>query len=234
MNNKIIIALDFDNYDTAIRFVDLFLDPTKHAVKIGTNILFSGGNILHTLKLRKYEIMLDCKFFDTPDTVYRYCKQAASVRVDMITVHSMGLCDMLHAAVEGAHSMGKSPLVIAVTILTSMDEVYLRYNLNIQETVDDCLIQNSLEHLAQETGCDGVVLHGTKLKEYKKEYSNMKTIVPGIRGTDDDNNCQNVVVTPQYALQNNADYIVVGRHVTASDDPRRRLLELEWAIEQYS
>lgn len=235
MKNKIIIALDFPNFDIAIRFVDLFLDPKKHAVKIGTNLLFGGGMILQVLKGRGYEVMLDCKFLDTPDTIFRYAEEAANARVDMFTVHSIMGPDILDAALNGVNSVSgsNSPKVVAITILTSMSEESMRFHLNISGTVADESLQHTLEEMAFEAGCDGVVLNGNRLPEFNKLYPSMLTVVPGIRGTDDDLNCQKEVVTPRSALENGADFIVVGRHVTASDDPKRRLLELEWAVDQF-
>ena len=228
-NNRIIIALDFDNQLAADQLINQ-LDPQECRLKIGKEMFtYFGPQWVSSLVARGFDIFLDLKFHDIPNTVHKACTAAAKLGVWMINVHASGGFEMMQqarAAIQ-AHS-GKKPLLTAVTVLTSMDQSQFSAivdNLSIQEQV------KRLALLAQEAQLDGVVCSAQEAVLLRQCVEPEFLLVsPGIRPIGSASGDQKRIVTPDQALKNGVDYLVIGRPITASDDPVEALKSINASI----
>ena len=212
MNKKLIVALDFDNADKALNFLNN-LDPNKCLVKVGLELFISEGwKILDLISDRGFEIFLDLKLHDIPNTVAKSIKKISNFNVALTTVHLSGGISML----EAASSEKGNIKILGVSILTSLSQNEI---FEITDTNFDVYF-NNLISIASSSNVDGVVCSPNELDRLK-DFNKLK-VVPGIRNdiSDDD---QKRVMTSSEAYHKGADFIVVGRPITKSEDPKKAL-----------
>ena len=222
MNNEkdqIIIALDFDSADKVYAFLDRF-GGRKLFVKIGMELYYAQGpEIVREIKKRGHRIFLDLKLHDIPNTVMKAMRVLSSLDVDMCNLHAAGTREMMEAAVRGlTRADGTRPLLIAVTQLTSTDERALHDQLLIERPMPEVVMHYA--SLAKEAGLDGVVCSPLESNAVHSRCGRgFLTVTPGIRFADGEKGDQKRVMTPAEARKIGSDYIVVGRPITAADDP---------------
>ncbi|HAT2065130.1 TPA: orotidine-5'-phosphate decarboxylase [Legionella pneumophila] len=218
MTPKLIVALDFDNQDNALQLVDK-LDPNHCALKVGSELFtLLGPQFVKELVRREFKVFLDLKFHDIPNTVAKACHSAAELGVWMINVHAIGGLKMLQAARESLKTYGKDrPLLIAVTVLTSFEEGELA-SVGISNTLPEQATH--LAMLAREAGLDGVVSSAHEVKIIKQKCGeNFITVTPGIRLPNNLKDDQSRVMTPQQAIREGSDFLVIGRPITQASNP---------------
>ncbi len=223
---KVIIALDVASLDEARRLVEA---TGERAVvyKIGSELFTScGPQAVELLARYQKEVFLDLKFHDIPNTVSRAVSAAAVLGVKMLNVHASGGAEMMRAAVEAARggAIGERPKVLAVTVLTSIDASILAEDIGCPagRGVEDQVIH--LARLAEDSGMDGVVASAKEVALLRPQVgSEFLIVTPGIRPHWAARGDQKRVTTPAEALRAGADYIVIGRPVTASDNPKEAL-----------
>lgn len=219
MGKDVIIACDFSSAEKVFEFLDKFTD-TKPFVKIGMELFYAEGpSIVKEIKKRGHKIFLDLKLHDIPNTVKKSMAVLSNLDVDLCNLHAAGTKRMMEAAIEGlTREDGTRPLLIAVTQLTSTDQESMEKDLLIKEDIADVVMHYA--HNAKEAGLDGVVcspLEAGKVHEVcGKDFI---TVTPGVRFADGDIGDQKRVMTPAEAKKIGSDYIVVGRPITAADDP---------------
>lgn len=215
--SRIIVALDFPDAEAALALAAK-LDAARCAVKVGKELFVSAGPALvQALVTRGFRVFLDLKFHDIPNTVAGAVKEASRLGVHMLTVHASGGGRMLRAAVEAARSIQPSPMVLAVTVLTSMEDAELA-GVGVRGTILDQVLR--LATLALANGCDGIVTSAHEAREVRSELGDRFLIVtPGVRPAGSGNNDQIRVVTPAEAVSAGATHIVVGRPITGAVDP---------------
>lgn len=219
MGKDVIIACDFSSAEKTFEFLDKF-EGRKPFVKIGMELFYAEGpSIVREIKKRGHKIFLDLKLHDIPNTVKKAMAVLSGLDVDMCNVHAGGTCRMMEAALEGlTRSDGTRPLLIAVTQLTSTDQESMENDLLIHEPIDK-VVMHYAEN-AKKAGLDGVVcspLESAKVHEVCG--GGFLTVTPGVRFADGDNGDQKRVMTPAQAKEIGSDYIVVGRPITAAEDP---------------
>jgi len=217
MLSSLIIALDFAQPQSALEFADK-IKGLCHRVKVGKELFTRAGpSLVETLVKHDFQVFLDLKYHDIPNTVAKACEAAADLGVWMLNVHALGGKNMLLAAREALDKRQQRPLLIAVTILTSLDAEDLQM-LGLQGSLPDNVLR--LAQLAQTCGLDGLVCSPQELLLLRQTLApTLKLVTPGIRLATDSTHDQKRVMTPQEALKNGADYLVMGRAVTASADP---------------
>ena len=219
MAKDVIIACDFSSKEQTLSFLDKFTGR-KPFVKIGMELFYAEGPaIVREIKARGHKIFLDLKLHDIPNTVRKAMSVLSRLDVDMCNVHAAGTVDMMRAGLEGlTREDGTRPLLIAVTQLTSTSEERMQRELLIDATINDCIAKYAEN--AKEAGLDGVVcspLEASLVKEHcGKEFF---TITPGVRFADSSKDDQVRIMTPAQAREIGSDYIVVGRPITAAEDP---------------
>ncbi len=224
---RIIVALDFSSAEQALILVDK-LDPMLCRVKVGKELFTAAGpQLVEKLMEKGFEVFLDLKFHDIPSTVANACKAAASLGVWMTNVHALGGIKMLVAA-RNALPSGTTKL-IAVTLLTSMGPDDLNsIGLN-REPV--CVVQK-LAFLARNCGLDGIVCSALDTARLRQIMgTNFCLVTPGIRPVDSSVDDQKRIATPRKAIQNGADYLVIGRPISQTIDPLAMLMRLNNEIE---
>jgi orotidine-5'-phosphate decarboxylase len=214
---RLIVALDVSTAEAARKIVAAVGD-SAHAYKVGMQLYTAEGpRVVGELVASGRRVFLDLKYHDIPNTVAAAVREAARLGVSMMTVHASGGGRMLHAAVEAANAVNPKLLVLAVTVLTSLDEAELG-KIGLRGGVLEQVLR--LTALARSNGCQGVVASAQEAAALREEFGNDFVIVtPGVRlagsGPDD----QARVVTPAEAIAAGASYIVVGRPITAASDP---------------
>ena len=219
MDEKVIIALDFDSAETVYAFLDRF-GGKRLFVKIGMELFYAEGPaIVREIKRRGHKIFLDLKLHDIPNTVKKAMKVLSSLDVDMCNLHAAGAGEMMKAAIEGlTREDGSRPLLIAVTQLTSTDEKALHEELLIGESMGNTVKSYALN--AKNAGLDGVVCSPLEAGKVHEICGNgFLTVTPGVRFADGDKGDQKRIATPAKARELGSDYIVVGRPITAAPDP---------------
>ena len=219
MGKDVIIACDFAGKAECMSFLDKFTG-VKPFVKIGMELFYAEGpQIVRDIKERGHKIFLDLKLHDIPNTVKKSMAVLSRLDVDMCNLHAGGTVAMMEAAVEGlTRPDGTRPILIAVTQLTSTSEERMRSDLLIEKPMEEVVMHYALN--AKRAGLDGVVcspleaaaVHNVCGKEFY-------TVTPGIRFADGDKGDQSRVTTPERAKEIGSDYIVVGRPITAAEDP---------------
>ena len=214
--SKVIVALDFPDEQSTMQLVDQ-LDPGMCRVKVGKELFTRcGPALVRQLIANDFDVFLDLKFHDIPNTVARACEAAAELGVWMVNVHSMGGIAMMEAA-RRALDGDNVPLLIAVTLLTSSGEKELA-DLGIQQTPVE-LVKN-LAKMTQQAGLDGVVCSAQEASVLKQQSGeDFILVTPGIRLKDSGNDDQQRVMTPEKAVANGSDYLVIGRPVTQAEHP---------------
>ena len=219
MGKDVIIACDFPGKEQVLGFLDLF-KGRKPYVKIGMELYYSAGpDIVREIKQRGHSIFLDLKLHDIPNTVKKTMSVLSGLDVDMCNLHASGGSVMMKAALEGlTREDGSRPLLIAVTQLTSTSEEMLREELLINGNMPEVVMSYALN--AKNSGLDGVVCSPLEAsKVHETCGSGFLTVTPGVRFADGDIGDQKRVMTPAQAKGAGSDYIVVGRPITAADDP---------------
>lgn len=223
MAKDVIIALDFSSAEETLAFLDKFAgEERKPFVKVGMELFYAAGaDIVKEIKRRGHKIFLDLKLHDIPNTVGRSMAVLSALDVDMCNLHAGGGVAMMKAALEGlTRADGSRPLLIAVTQLTSTSEEVMHRELWIDRPMDETVMHYAAN--AASAGLDGVVcspLEAGKVHEVCGE--GFLTVTPGIRFDDASKGDQVRVTTPARARELGSDYIVVGRPVTAAEDPVR-------------
>ena len=223
MAKDVIIALDFSSAEETLAFLDKFAgEERKPFVKVGMELFYAAGaDIVKEIKRRGHKIFLDLKLHDIPNTVGRSMAVLSALDVDMCNLHAGGGVAMMKAALEGlTRADGSRPLLIAVTQLTSTSEEVMHKELWIDRPMDETVMHYAAN--AASAGLDGVVcspLEAGKVHEVCGE--GFLTVTPGIRFDDASKGDQVRVTTPARARELGSDYIVVGRPVTAAEDPVR-------------
>ena len=215
----VIIACDFSSKEQTLNFLDKFTGR-KPFVKIGMELFYAEGpEIVRTIKERGHRIFLDLKLHDIPNTVKKAMSVLRNLDVDMTNVHAAGTVDMMKAAIEGlTREDGTRPLLIAVTQLTSTSEERMQKELLIGASINDTIVKYAEN--AKAAGLDGVVCSPLEAAMVKDACgAEFMTVTPGVRVADGDVGDQVRVTTPERAREIGSDFIVVGRPITAADDP---------------
>lgn len=230
-NKQIIIALDFASESDCFGFIEK-LDPALCRLKIGKELFTRfGPQLVAKIQSQGFDVFLDLKFHDIPNTVAAACRAAADLGVWMCNVHASGGKAMLEAARE-ALGGPEDPLLIAVTVLTSLsdDDLVL---LGIQRSTQEQVLQ--LAQLTQSCGLDGVVCSAQETDLLRRHMDkNFKLVTPGIRPRGDSTDDQKRIVSPEEALLSGSDYLVIGRPITRAEDPAAKLASIISSLQSAS
>ena len=216
--SPVIVALDYDNLNNALEFADR-IDPSQCRLKVGKELFtLYGPDCVRALQQRGFEVFLDLKFHDIPNTAAHAVRAAAELGVWMVNVHASGGARMMTAAKEILLPYGKdAPLLIAVTVLTSMEQSDLA---GIGLDISPAEQALRLARLTKDCGLDGVVCSAHEAQLLKQSLGQrFKLVTPGIRPEGSDAGDQRRIMTPGAAVSAGVDYMVIGRPVTRSDDP---------------
>jgi orotidine-5'-phosphate decarboxylase len=229
LDTKVVVALDFDELSSARSFVDK-LDPSLCKLKVGKEMFtYFGSEFVKYLVKKDFKVFLDLKFHDIPNTVAKACIAAADLGVWMVNVHASGGPVMMQQACKSLETYKDSkPLLIAVTVLTSMDEVQLKA-IGINSSPAQHVM--NLAKLTKDSGLDGVVCSAQESSMLKQALGkDFVLVTPGIRPEGSEKGDQIRVMTPKQAIVAGSDYLVIGRPVTQSNDPITTLLEINKSI----
>ena len=219
MGKDVIVACDFDSKEKTLAFLDQF-QGEKPFVKIGMELYYAEGPaIVKEIKARGHKIFLDLKLHDIPNTVKKAMAVLRNLDVDICNLHAAGTSRMMEAALEGlTRPDGTRPLLIAVTQLTSTDEEIMKRDLLIDQPLDKVVMHYAKN--AADAGLDGVVCSPLEAgKVHDVCGKQFLTVTPGVRFAGGDVGVQKRVTTPEKAKELGSDYIVVGRPITAAEDP---------------
>lgn len=228
MNSPVIVALDFPDEASANALVDR-LEPSLCRLKVGKEMFTRlGPAFVEGLMDRGFDVFLDLKFHDIPNTVGRACSAAADLGVWMVNVHASGGRRMMEAAREAVESFHDRPLLIGVTILTSLTAEELA-EIGYQGSPEDNV--RRLAALARDSGLDGVVCSPREAHPLRQDLGdNLLLVTPGVRPAGSDAGDQRRVMTPQEAMAAGSSYLVVGRPVTAAPDPLAALKAINTSL----
>ncbi|WP_270095086.1 orotidine-5'-phosphate decarboxylase [Escherichia coli] len=232
-NSPVVVALDYHNRDAAMAFVDK-IDPRDCRLKVGKEMFtLFGPQFVRELQQRGFDIFLDLKFHDIPNTAAHAVAAAAAadLGVWMVNVHASGGARMMAAAREALVPFGKdAPLLIAVTVLTSMEACDLA---DLGVTLSPADYAERLAALTQKCGLDGVVCSAQEAVRFKQVFGQeFKLVTPGIRPQGSDAGDQRRIMTPEQALAAGVDYMVIGRPVTQSVDPAQTLKAINASLQR--
>lgn len=223
-HSKIIVALDYPQAAPALALAQR-LEPSLCRVKVGKELFTAAGpQLVEQLQQRGFEVFLDLKFHDIPNTTAQACKAAAALGVWMVNVHALGGKRMMEAAREALANVDHRPKLIAVTILTSMAQDDLH---GIGVNASPAQMVSLLAGLVHDSGLDGVVCSAQEASALRRQYGKEFCLVtPGIRpvfaGSDD----QMRIMTPRAALEAGSSYLVIGRPITQAPDPLQALQDI--------
>jgi orotidine-5'-phosphate decarboxylase len=226
---KVVVALDFDNRDDALAFVDK-IQPNDCRLKVGKEMFtYFGPEFVKELTSRGFDVFLDLKFHDIPNTVAKAVTAAAELGVWMVNVHASGGSEMMIKAKQALDIYGdKAPLLIAVTVLTSMGEEDL---LGLGITKSPAQQVMALAKLTKEAGLDGVVCSAWEAESLKTNLGNdFKLITPGIRPAGAPSDDQKRIMTPAQAIAVGVDYLVIGRPITKAENPQMVLQSINSSL----
>jgi len=229
---KIIVALDYAEARQALQLVER-LDPALCRLKVGKELFTAAGpRLVEQLTEKNFGVFLDLKFHDIPNTVAKACETAAMLGVWMLNVHASGGRAMLTAAREAVDKSGHSPRLIAVTVLTSMDEPAL-HEVGVTGRLQDQVLR--LAALTQNCGLDGVVCSAQEAPLLRQTLGrDFCLVTPGIRPAGASKDDQSRIVTPVAALQQGSSYLVIGRPITQAADPLQALQDIQRDIASIS
>jgi orotidine-5'-phosphate decarboxylase len=212
--DKIIVALDLPTKREALELVEKLRDQISF-FKIGLQLYTAEGpEIVRAVSSSGSKVWLDLKLYDIPNTVARAVEAAGRISVQMLTIHLSGGSEMIRAATS---ARANNMLLLGVTVLTSSTEGTLR-EIGIQDRLDDQVLR--LAKLGVEAGIDGVVASPREIKALRREFGDkIKIVVPGIRPSGAEVYDQKRTMTPRDALEAGADYLVIGRPITAHPQP---------------
>lgn len=229
MTNKIIVALDYEKESDALALVDQ-IDPNLCRLKVGKEMFTTLGiNFIKQLHQRNFDVFLDLKYHDIPNTVARAVRSAADLGVWMVDLHASGGLRMMEEAKRILEPYGKdAPLLIAVTVLTSMEDLDL-LQIGINASPMEQVLR--LAHLTQHAGLDGVVCSPQEVEILRNACGEeFKLVTPGIRPIGADFGDQRRVMTPTAAIRAGSDYLVIGRPITKADNPVEVLRSINASI----
>ena len=225
MISPLIVALDYANERDALVLADQ-LDPAACRVKVGKELFTAcGPAIVERLQERGFDVFLDLKFHDIPQTVAKACRAAARLGVWMLNVHASGGSTMLRAAREAMNDAAgtRRTLLVAVTVLTSMNDAALR-EVGVNSSVQDQV--GRLATLAAECALDGIVCSALEASRLREAVPELLRVTPGIRPAQYAEDDQRRIMTPAAALASGSDFLVVGRPITAAEDPALALSQI--------
>lgn len=231
--SPIVVALDYHELNSALRFVDQ-IDPQSCRLKVGKEMFtLFGPALVKELQQRGFEVFLDLKFHDIPNTTAHAVAAAADLGVWMVNVHASGGARMMNAAREALLPFGEdAPLLIAVTVLTSMDAEDLR---GLGITLSPAEQAERLAKLTRECGLDGAVCSAHEAARFKTAIgADFALVTPGIRPAGSDAGDQRRIMTPQQAQRAGVDYMVIGRPITQSADPAAALSAILTSLKESS
>ncbi len=222
--DRLIVALDVSSSAAAQKIVSA-IGESAHIYKVGKQLFTAEGpTVVRDLVAAGRRVFLDLKFHDIPNTVAAAVAEAAKLNVTMLTVHASGGGKMLRAAVEAASKADAPPMILAVTVLTSMEDSDLP-GIGVRGTVIDQTLR--LATLAITNGCDGIVTSAHEVRELRSELGDdFAVVTPGVRPAGSEKGDQARVVTPAEAVAAGASHIVVGRPITAAPDPAAAAKEI--------
>ncbi|MBC8950771.1 MULTISPECIES: orotidine-5'-phosphate decarboxylase [Xenorhabdus] len=229
IDSPVIVALDYDNQDAALAFIDK-IDPQSCRLKVGKEMFtLYGPQFVQALHQRGFDVFLDLKFHDIPNTTARAVAAAAELGVWMVNVHASGGARMMTAAKEALLPYGKdAPLLIAVTVLTSMEQSDL-----LGTGIDITPAQHAerLALLTKQCGLDGVVCSAHEAQQLKVVCGQaFQLVTPGIRPEGTEAGDQRRIMTPPQAVQAGVDYMVIGRPITRSENPTLALRQINQSL----
>lgn len=231
IDSKIIVALDYADSASAQNLVNQ-LDPSLCKLKVGKELFTAAGpQFVEKLIAKNFQVFLDLKFHDIPNTVAKACEAASNLGVWMLNVHASGGTAMMQAALEGVDKSKHAPYLIAVTVLTSMS----------QENLNEIGIENSIENqvlnlakLSQLAGLHGVVCSALEAKLLKQQLpADFLLVTPGIRPAIANKDDQTRILTPTQALTAGASYLVIGRPITQASKPIDALIVINQEIQAF-
>jgi len=231
-SKPIVVALDYNRAEPALSLVDQ-LDPNQCRLKVGKELFTAEGpKFVEAIQNKGFEVFLDLKFHDIPNTCAKAVSAAAELGVWMVNVHASGGRRMMEAAVEALQSYKHKPKLIAVTVLTSMEQSDLA---DIGLDVEPQVQVKRLAGLAKQAGLDGVVCSAHEAEMLKQELGQgFELVTPGIRPSFAQAGDQRRVMTPEQALRAGVDYMVIGRPITQASDPLAALEKIQQEINSIS
>ncbi len=229
IDSKIIVALDYADASSALNLVNQ-LDPSLCKLKVGKQLFTAAGpQLVEKLTSKNFQVFLDLKFHDIPNTVAKACEAASNLGVWMLNVHASGGKDMMQAALEGVDKSRHTPYLIAVTVLTSMSQQNLT-EIGVNNTIENQVL--SLSKLTKTAGLHGVVCSALEAKLLKQHLpQDFLLVTPGIRPASAGKDDQTRVLTPNQALNMGASYLVVGRPITQAIQPIDALIAINAEIQ---
>tara|TARA_B110000902_G_scaffold46820_1_gene53053 strand:- start:54 stop:761 length:708 start_codon:yes stop_codon:yes gene_type:complete len=227
--SRVIVALDFNNQQAALSFADQ-IDPSQCRLKVGKELFTAAGpELVKALVDRNFDVFLDLKFHDIPNTVAKAIKAAADLGAWMANVHASGGRRMMTAAKEALDEHGGAMQLIAVTVLTSMDEADL-LEVGVPRSPGEQVMH--LAQLSQKCGLDGVVCSAQEAEVLKASLgADFKLVTPGIRLAASVADDQRRIVSPADAVALGSDYLVIGRPITQSENPLETLRQINESID---
>lgn len=229
-NKRILVALDFPTIDQALHMADQ-LDPSRCRVKVGKELFTRGGPaIVETLQAKGFDLFLDLKFHDIPNTTAKAVRAAGELGVWMVNVHASGGRRMMEAAREELEQVNQNQtLLIGVTVLTSMERSDLA---EIGLDIDPLEQVKRLAKLTESCGLDGIVCSAQEVQPLRETISpEFSLVTPGIRPADSEAGDQRRIMTPAQALTAGSTYLVIGRPITKAADPMKALENIEAEIQ---
>lgn len=225
VSSRIVVALDYPTAHEMWGLVDR-IEPGACRVKVGKELFTRAGpQVVEQLAERGFDVFLDLKFHDIPNTVERACAAAADLGVWMVNVHALGGRRMIEAARQGVEGRARRPLLIAVTVLTSMAEADL-HEVGLQGSPADNVLR--LADVAVRAGADGVVCSPQEVAGLRARHgAEFCLVTPGIRPAGVATGDQRRIMTPLDAVRAGSDYLVIGRPITAAADPMTALAAIE-------
>ena len=225
---SIIVALDVNNQRDALSLADQ-MDPKLCRLKVGKELFTRlGPQIIQELHQRQFDVFLDLKFHDIPNTTAQAVLAAADLGVWMVNVHAIGGREMMETTVSRLKKGNYNTHLIAVTVLTSISNDDL-HELGIQANAAEQVVK--LAALTKSCGVDGVVCSAQEAKILRAQLGpDFLLVTPGIRPADSATDDQKRIVTPQQAIQDGVDYMVIGRPITKADNPQQKLIEIYQSI----
>lgn len=225
---RIIVALDYPNAEQALKMADR-LDANRCRLKVGKELFTrSGPGLVENLVAKGYDVFLDLKFHDIPNTVAQACTAAADLGVWMVNVHALGGRKMMEAASNAIKQASHKPMLIAVTILTSLSDEDLK-DIGLNGTSEQNVLR--LATLAKSSGMDGIVCSPLEVSMLRKSQGkDFRLVISGIRFAGAQFNDQQRIMTPGQVIAVGSDYLVIGRPITAASDPLEALESIEREI----
>ncbi len=227
-DSKIIVALDYPTANAALSLAEQ-LDPQRCKLKVGKELFTrSGPAVVESLVKQGFDVFLDLKYHDIPNTVAKACAAAADLGVWMMNVHTLGGRAMMEAARDAIGNQADRPLLIGVTLLTSMDQQTFN-QIGLHGSIPETVVR--LANLAEQSGLDGVVCSAQEAPLLRIQHGpDFQLVTPGIRPASSQQGDQHRTMTPKQALDAGSSYLVIGRPITAADNPMAALASIEKEI----